>query len=36
MELAKKYIDCADRILWRIGYKNIVFGGVLGAALLAQ
>jgi hypothetical protein len=36
MEVAKKYIDLADRVLWRIGYKNIVFGGVVGAAFLAQ
>jgi hypothetical protein len=35
MEVAKKYIDFADKILWRVGYKNVVFGGVVGAACLA-
>jgi hypothetical protein len=35
MEAIKQYIDCADRILWRIGYKNIAVGGLVGTAFLA-
>lgn len=35
MEVIQKYVDCADKILWRIGYKNLIFGGVFGTACLA-
>lgn len=35
MEAIKQYVDFADRILWRIGYKNVVVGGLMGTAFLA-
>ncbi len=35
MEAIKPYIDLADKVLWRIGYKNIVIGGIVGTATLA-
>ena len=35
MEVIQKYVDYADRVLWRIGYKNVVVGGVVGTAFLA-
>lgn len=35
MEAIKPYIEFVDKVLWRVGYKNIVFGGIFGTAALA-
>lgn len=35
MEVIKPYIDLADKVLWRIGYKNVFVGGLVGTACLA-
>lgn len=35
MEAIRPYVECVDKILWRIGYKNIVIGGIVGTATLA-
>jgi hypothetical protein len=35
MEAIKQYVDLADKIMWRIGYKNIAVGGLVGTACLA-
>ncbi len=35
MDAFKPIIQKVDNVLWRIGYKNIMVGGIIGSAYLA-
>jgi hypothetical protein len=35
MQAIKPYIELVDKVLYRIGYSNIIVGGLTGAATLA-
>ena len=35
MQAIKPYIELVDKVLYRIGYSNIIIGGIVGTAALA-
>ena len=35
MQAIKPYIELVDKVLYRIGYSNIIIGGIVGTGALA-